>query len=160
MALHDDLLRQALRLAHNEPVRPKQASLRRAVSTAYYSLFHLLVSDAAANWKRKDLRPQLGRAFDHGTMKAASNRVQDRSRFPLGEQDPLVVSALRNVAKAFTQLQEQRHAADYDNSRIWSRTQALVQVKAAEQAFADWARIREHPLAQEYLVSLLVKRRD
>lgn len=160
MALHNDLLRQALRLAHNEPSRPKQASLRRAVSTAYYSLFHLLVSEAVANWKQADLRPALGRAFDHGTMKAASNRVQDRRRFPHRDADPVVESALRSVAKTFSQLQEQRHAADYDNSRIWTRTEALVQVKAAEQAFADWAGIRVHRIAQEYLVSLLVRQRN
>ena len=46
MSLHGDLLDQASRLAVQEPRRPRQASLRRAVSAAYYALFHLLV-DAA-----------------------------------------------------------------------------------------------------------------
>jgi uncharacterized protein (UPF0332 family) len=40
MALHDDLLDQAQHLALGEPQRPKQASLRRAVSASYYALFH------------------------------------------------------------------------------------------------------------------------
>jgi uncharacterized protein (UPF0332 family) len=62
MAYHDDLLRQALQLIHQEPRNPKQASLRRAVSTAYYALFHLLISEAVANWKRVNLRAALGRA--------------------------------------------------------------------------------------------------
>ena len=41
MSFPNDLLEQARHLANREPKRPKQASLRRAVSTAYYALFHL-----------------------------------------------------------------------------------------------------------------------
>ena len=59
MAYHDDLLRQALQLVRKEPRNPKQASLRRAVSTAYYALFHLLISEAVANWNRVNLRAAL-----------------------------------------------------------------------------------------------------
>ncbi len=46
MAYPDDLLEQAQHLAQREPKRPKQASLRRAISSAYYALFHLLISEA------------------------------------------------------------------------------------------------------------------
>ena len=60
-AYHDDLLAQALSLVHKEPRNPKQASLRRAVSAAYYALFHLLISEAVANWNRVNLRAALGR---------------------------------------------------------------------------------------------------
>jgi hypothetical protein len=59
MAYHDDLLQQSLLLVHKEPRNPKQASLRRAVSTAYYALFHLLISEAVANWSRTNLRAAL-----------------------------------------------------------------------------------------------------
>jgi len=52
MALADDLLEQAHHLAKREPKRPRQASLRRAVSTAYYSLVHLLISSVTLQWKR------------------------------------------------------------------------------------------------------------
>jgi len=41
MAFPNDLLEQAKHLAIREKKRPRQASLRRAVSTAYYALFHL-----------------------------------------------------------------------------------------------------------------------
>ncbi len=63
MAYHDDLLRQALQLVHKEPRNPRQASLRRAVSTAYYALFYLLISEAVVNWNRPRLRDALGRAL-------------------------------------------------------------------------------------------------
>ena len=46
MSLHADLLKQARHLATKEPRRPSQASLRRAVSAAYYALFHRLVDEA------------------------------------------------------------------------------------------------------------------
>ena len=50
MPFPDDLLEQAYDLAQKEPANPKQASLRRAVSTAYYSLFHLLIDEAVSKW--------------------------------------------------------------------------------------------------------------
>lgn len=50
MPFPDDLLEQAYDLAQKEATDPKQASLRRAVSTAYYALFHLLVEEAVSKW--------------------------------------------------------------------------------------------------------------
>ena len=52
MSLQQDLLRQARDLATKEPRRPSQASLRRAVSAAYYALFHLLVDEAIGRLSR------------------------------------------------------------------------------------------------------------
>jgi uncharacterized protein (UPF0332 family) len=49
MALAEDLLDQAFLLLNKESKNPKQASLRRVVSTAYYALFHLLIQEASAN---------------------------------------------------------------------------------------------------------------
>lgn len=160
MAFHDDLLRQAIQLVHKEPKNPKQASLRRAVSTAYYALFHLLISESVSNWNRANLRTALGRAFDHNIMKAASNRILDTRQFPFTLEDPRAVIALKTVAKAFAQLQEKRHTADYDNTTFWTRTDALTIVKLAEQAFITWKSIRNEQIAQAYLVSLVVKKRD
>ena len=48
MSLHDDLLEQAQQLAQLDARRPKQANLRRVVSSAYYALFHLLASETSA----------------------------------------------------------------------------------------------------------------
>ena len=160
MAFHNELLQQAIQLAHKEPKNPKQASLRRAVSTAYYALFHLLVSEAVANWNRHNLRPSLGRAFDHAPMKGASNRVLNTDTFPFAGEEPVVVTKLRIVAKAFVQLQDKRLTADYDNTTFWTRIEALTQVKSAEQAFAEWKLIRKEQIAQAYLVSFLVKHRS
>jgi len=66
----------------------RQANLRRSVSTAYYALFHLLISEATLNWARPELRPMLGRLFDHGPMCSASeNKEADLNRY-LGDDPP------------------------------------------------------------------------
>ena len=93
-------------------------------------------------------------------MKAAANRIQDARRFPFTGEDPRIVASLRAVAKTFAELQEKRHIADYDNTTFWTRTEALAWVKSAEQAFATWKPIRNEQIAQAFLVSLVVKKRD
>ena len=47
MSLASDLLDQASVLAALDSMKPKQASLRRAISAAYYSVLHLLIDDGA-----------------------------------------------------------------------------------------------------------------
>jgi uncharacterized protein (UPF0332 family) len=51
MALADELIDQAYHLLSlDHPKPPKQVNLRRAVSAAYYSLFHLLIDEAVGDW--------------------------------------------------------------------------------------------------------------
>lgn len=70
MGVAHDLLQQADYLAGYEGTNPSQTSLRRAVSTAYYALFHLLIEDAASRWSGPpESRTGLERGFQHGSMK-------------------------------------------------------------------------------------------
>lgn len=156
MAYHDDLLTQALQLVHVSP--SSQLTLRRAVSAAYYAVFHFLISEAASNWSNASLRTALGRAYDHGIMKTASNRILNTKDFPFTGEDPTVVSNLRFVAGTFSQLQDDRHFADYNLTKDLDPVEALTQVKSAEEIFNTWPSIRGEQIAQAYLVSLLVKR--
>ena len=73
MPFADDLLLDAYHLAQRGGKNPKQSSLRRAVSTAYYALFHLLIADFVLNWKRPDQRVRLGRMFEHRKMVQAAS---------------------------------------------------------------------------------------
>ena len=59
----------------------------------------------------------------------------------------------------FTQLREDRHFADYNLTEDLDPTDALNQVKSAEKIFNIWPLIGSHQIAQEYLVSLVVKHR-
>jgi hypothetical protein len=152
MALADQLLKQAVFMVLKEPKHPTDASLRRAVSRAYYAVFHLLIEDACPSWARKDVRDYLARAFDHGTMKKASGWTTSRS-YP--NTTPQVLQKLHFVAGAFSQLQNDRHLADYSYATKWDRVKALAKVRQAEQAFINWKSIRAEYAAQRYLVSLL-----
>ncbi len=160
MAFHDDLLQLAIDLVAQDQTGLNQANLRRSVSTAYYALFHLLISETTANWSRVSSRHAFGRVFDHGPMKRASNRILDPKIFPFKGEDPKVIQNLKAVAKAFIRLQDQRHIADYDNSTPWTQSEVLDEWGRAAKAFADWDSIRNEDIAQEYLVSLLIKPRD
>jgi len=163
MANADDLLELAQHLANLEPVNPRQACLTRAVSTAYYALFHLLISEATLNWGRPELRSDLGRIFGHGKMKSAS--VEKRSelealfkKHSVPSQELAVFKHLHTVAHNFVQVQQRREEADYDTGKEWTQTEVRIQIDAVTVAFESWKAIREEPVAQAYLVSLLGKR--
>lgn len=158
MSYHEELLSLALDLTDSQK-NATQAELRRAVSTAYYALFHLLVAEAALNWSRDSSRSALARMFDHGLMKRLSDKTADPKAMPFRGEDAGVVARLRAVAEAFVRLQDNRHIADYDNGKTWNRSQALYEVYTAADAFMDWKAIRHTDIAQEYLVSLLIRPR-
>ncbi len=93
-------------------------------------------------------------------MKSASNRFSDSRQTPYAGEDPAVVAKLRSVAKLFVQLQEKRHEADYNLRDAWTKTQSLREILAASRAFEIWQEIRTETIAQDYLVSLLIRPRD
>src|SRR5207249_2226279 len=139
--------------------------LRRAISTAYYAFFHLLVSEATsrlvAGQSRDRLRASLGRAFIHAAMRDvaqgfAAQNVSSRVRPALSgaSLQPQLIS----VARAFVDLQGARHEADYDTSRRFTRRDCLVLVEQAERAFADWRAVRRSLQADVFLVALLAQR--
>lgn len=55
-------------------------------------------------------------------------------------------------------LQDQRHLADYDLSARFTRREALLAVRDAEQAMAAWRRIRKSDEAQVFRVALVAWR--
>jgi hypothetical protein len=178
MALHHDLLEQANHLATREPKKPKQASLRRAVSTAYYALFHLLVSEGANRIspnKPEGLNFVVRRAFNHGEMRnvcqsfvlghvAASkpDRRHGSIANPPEATRRLITlpldQNLYNVTRAFITLQEARHAADYDLEKQWSRLAVTEHVEIARDAFSNWAAVRTDETAIVFVVALLLQK--
>src|SRR5438445_9209689 len=126
MAFPEDLLEQAQHLAQREPKRPRQASLRRAVSSAYYALFHLLISETIKNWKRPAERATLARMFDHGPMGRVCTTKRDEIRAllktnPAPGADLDRANHLYTIALTFVEMQQHRHTADYDGSKKWTR---------------------------------------
>jgi uncharacterized protein (UPF0332 family) len=159
MAYSDELIEHANFLVDlNVPNDPKQVDLRRAVSAAYYAIFHLLTSEAAQNWKHDRHQARFARIFDHRPMKTCSANIASKQS-PSDPNKLAVFAKLKVVAENFVDLQQARHDADYDNSRVWSRTQAYEEILKAEVAIAAWATIREDEMAQDYLYDLLDSRR-
>jgi uncharacterized protein (UPF0332 family) len=149
-----ELLDSAQTLLHADP--ETQATLRRAVSTAYYSLFHFLIEETCGNWVRPEQRGRLARIFDHKNMYVASNRrVAEHKNAAHGSEE----FHLYSVAFAFSQLQEKRHEADYDLTKTLSSADVGLDILLVEKAFASWDAIQNEQIAQDYLFSLLFKER-
>ena len=130
--LEDELLQLAWTLVG---LNSNQATLRRAVSTAYYALFHLLISEATLNWNRSEHRPQLGRLFDHGNMRRASEKVCSDFNRTIKNKKLVATQVsrdLNDVADSFIKAQQGRIEADYVTSRAWTHDDA-VRIGATRQ---------------------------
>lgn len=138
-------------------INPKtQATLRRAVSTSYYALFHFLIEEACKNWTRPEQRPALARVFEHKRMLDASNsRVARYKNAASGSAE----FHLYSVAYAFCQLQQKRHHADYDLSSTLATSNVELALDSVAEAFTSWSAIQHDQIAQDYLFSLLFKER-
>jgi hypothetical protein len=129
---------------HPDPVHGTTVHLRRAVSTAYYALFHGLIDEATrrtfgAGPARLGDRHRLSRWYSHGELRTVSQWVIRLSR---GEAVPDTVAALLDVpspdlvevARAFVLLQEARHEADYDHTADLAEADALAAIVRARNA--------------------------
>ena len=127
-----DLLAQADHLNKLSPKRPKQANLRRAVSAAYYAVFHALCwSNANVLVGVGTTRPQGAwlqtyRAVDHGQAKARCLYAPVK-RFP---------AKIQAFADSFVTLQEYRHRADYSPDQHFTKQEVSVIVGLARSAVA------------------------
>ena len=160
MSLASDLLDQAEMLVTREPENPKQASLRRAVSAAYYALFHLLAEAAARQLAGLCGRGDAGtisrvtRAFSHIDMKKVSDQF-GASTLPVALQRPneqyRCPVDLKLVAGAFGSLYQARMEADYNTGEPVTRAEAQKQIEKAKDAFASWERVKDTSDARTYL---------
>ena len=160
MSLHRDLLEQARHLANRERTRPRQASLRRAISASYYALFHLLIYEGQTKLITPGMaRERVARAFEHRDMKNLSREFATPA-ISAGQLDVLtggltIPNELQRVAATFVELQEARHEADYNVNTRFVRSEVNNLVDRTQGAFADWTAIRGNPVASHYLAALL-----
>jgi hypothetical protein len=157
--LADELLDQAKVLL---TLPPNQANLRRAVSTAYFSVFHLLIRATVSMWSYSPQRARLGRLFEHKRMKEISGatltkvgQIGDFGGFQSANDAQR--EALRTVARNFINLQQARHRADYDLHKPLDAAQASLLVDEANAAFESWRIAQDSEHARDYLFSLLFK---
>ena len=154
MPYPQELFESALALYRINP--ETQATLRRAVSTAYYALFHFLIEETCRNWARPEQRPALARTFEHRCMlDASSGRVSRYKNAATGSAE----FHLYSVAYAFCQLQQKRHQADYDLSGTLATSNVELALGLVADAFTNWSVIEHDQIAQDYLFSLIFKER-
>jgi uncharacterized protein (UPF0332 family) len=152
--LSDDLIHAARILAFASPQKPRQAYLRRAVSTAYYAVFHTLARQCADRFigtgqNRGDKAwAHVYRALDHGFAKSACKQARNLA-FPVD---------IANFADAFVLMQEERHRADYDPDAKYTRAEALALISNAELASSAF---KNAPLRDRraFVAQVLLKRR-
>lgn len=160
MNYHEELLGHARRLCAPDQT---QADLRRAVSAAYYALFHFL-TERAAEMLMPDAahRGLVRRAITHTEMRSAANSFKGgilpefaRTACP----DP-VPKELRDLARTFLELQDERHLADYDLDRkAYSQEDVGNLIKKVERAIDDWKGLDGQPIAKVFLAALLLQKK-
>ncbi|MBM3766249.1 MAG: hypothetical protein FJW32_12745 [Acidobacteria bacterium] len=102
--------------------------------------------------------------FEHTLMaKVCTKRRDDLRTFfntrSIGDPAVAVEKHPLNISEVFVRMMGNRHTADYDSSVEWARSDVFEQLKYVQSAFASWDVIRETPLAQHFLVTLLLKER-
>lgn len=149
----DDLIKQAEQLGVEESRgRPKQASLRRAVSAAYYALFHEIIENAVSSILSNadaagPIGARLSRTIPHVAVKRASRWVLPTR---LGGNTPGAIelmvadfanttpAALTDVCRRLVLLQQERTRADYDLSSSFSRADVRRLVGDAKTAISEF----------------------
>jgi len=138
-------LENARLLATHDKHRPRQASLRRAVSTAYYAVFQALCAtcaDTLVKWHRPwQVYTPIFRAPDH--YRTAQTLLQG---------SPALTSELQRLGSAFKELQAAREWADYnpeprpnfeEGSPSFTREETITLIELADEAVAILDRLDE-----------------
>jgi hypothetical protein len=143
----EDLIAQAAKLIRPPPKGPPlQVDLRRAISAAYYGVFHATLTAVADTFigrvHRGSPRYTLAYRFvEHGRLKTFCE-VARRSPLPpkyqpYGPQGGFNAD-IQGFASAAAALQDNRHEADYDPRRRFRTSDALLAVNTARAALTHW----------------------
>jgi hypothetical protein len=71
---------------------------------------------------------------------------------------PTIPPKLMEIADTFLELQNERHEADYNLLRRFTRADALILVQRAAAAFDQWEKIAATQAAKLFLIWLLVSK--
>lgn len=107
---------------------------------------------------RASLRPVVGRAFRHSTMKALAQQFAtpgDPAKLAPALDKLPIQPTLVDLAATFQELQQARHEADYDLARRFTRSEVLLLIDLTQQAFDDWQSVRGTLQADTFLAGLL-----
>lgn len=150
----DDLLQTADELATRDRGRPREVSLRRAVSSAYYAIFHALAATIALDLLRPGADDEtfaaMWRSMDHG----ADRRIllAPRSESEIGP-------GLSSVGLIFARLQEARYRADYDPRPFPFTGRETIELIAEARQAVDQIRALDTATKLRFAARLVTKQR-
>jgi hypothetical protein len=145
----DQLFDQADRLARGSA--GQQVDLRRAVSSAYYGLFHtatITVADYVVGKSRRNSAEWslACRSVDHKKLLEVCEAI-DKNPPPLRFRpllpESLISSGFKDYARAVIEFQEKRHQADYDPAILFKVSDVRSIVSTAKAAYARFSAITE-----------------
>jgi hypothetical protein len=133
--------------------RPPYTAHRRAVSTAYYAVFHAIGDRVATTvFATADSRFRQGvrRWIGHGDIKIVArwvSQIQGTTAgtppshivsllAPTAGRSPIVDAQTSAIADAFLELNEKREQADYDHAAIFTRPDTRGHIALARQVVA------------------------
>jgi len=160
----EHLLAQAERLIVPPAGRPRQVDLRRAISNAYYCVFHAILAAAADQFVGSSKRSSrhyslVYRSVDHGSLRSLCSELKNRNlTHKIAYHAPADGFDLdtQTFAKFVLELQEKRVAADYDPGIRVKTLDARLAVEAARTALRHFD--QANASSREAFLSLLAIR--
>ena len=145
------LLEMARNLPQTNARRPRRADLCRAISTAYYALFHCLARTCAdglaGSAGSRPMWRRVYRALNHGDARKACKNVP-----------PLFPQEVRQFGQKFAELQSKRHLADYDPDSPFRKSNVMEDIESARKAIEQFLGT---PLSvrRDFAIHVLIKAR-
>lgn len=159
----EHLLEQANRLIEPPPAGPpRQVDVRRAISAAYYAVFHATVTAAADQFvavtKRNTASYSLAyRSIDHKWLRTLCEAVKKPAlpaKYARFAPSAGFGRSIAEFATAVLELQEKRHSADYDPMIRVKTSDAQLAINTARVALDRFS--NADPQARETFLSLLL----
>jgi hypothetical protein len=138
----DHLFEQASKLITPQAGRPRQVDVRRAISAAYYAIFHATITGAVDQFvgvTNRD-RSRYGlvyRSVNHAWLRDLCKEVQKptlSNKFKPYAPSTGFGPNITAFAAAVVELQEKRHSADYDVMIRMNRSDAAFAIATARAA--------------------------
>jgi uncharacterized protein (UPF0332 family) len=153
----EELLRQAETLAGNPTAT--QVDLRRAISAAYYAVFHFCSTAAAdlilgASARSSPSYTLVYRSIDHSRFRAVSKQLSGSPITPVGG-----FGKIEDFAPLAASLNEQRSSADYDPSKSYTVAEVKVVISQAREAIT-WFRSCTQEQQEAFLMLFLFRSRS
>lgn len=141
--------------------RPRQADLKRLVSTMYYALFHALIETGSHLISPDVVRSLVLRCYSHKNMKDVSRKFSETANLQnLPDKIGIIVRSspqdLQDIARLFVSLQQSRHDADYNYDSVFTKHEVIALYSELKDLLGKWPMTSKDMAAKIYLIGMLL----